>query len=169
MTSTQRATPRSVNRVDRERGGGYAGSVWRLAVLLLLAVCAGVRADDDEELLETPKHEGLPERLQALEREWAEDVGSKEPAEEAEDEPEAVVPHDVVPPLDDAAEEPAPAKSAPQEHVPPPVRPAVRSPIESTSRGRPQEKAAAASSDAKAAAPAPAAKPLAREPTAPEE
>ena len=51
----------------------------RLALaLMLLAVGTIVRAEDDEQLLETPPAQGIPERMQELEREWAEDVGTKE-------------------------------------------------------------------------------------------
>jgi hypothetical protein len=57
----------------------------RLALLLALALRTTAAADDDR-LLETPRREGIPERLRALEREWAQDVGIKDdPAEDTAD------------------------------------------------------------------------------------
>src|SRR5262245_17814988 len=59
----------------------------RLALLVLLLVCVSVaRADDDDETIgRAPPGGGIPERLQELEREWADDVGSKEPDEAHDD------------------------------------------------------------------------------------
>ena len=47
-------------------------------VLVLLAFGTIVRAEDDEQILETPPAQGIPERMQELEHEWAEDVGTKD-------------------------------------------------------------------------------------------
>jgi len=56
----------------------------RVAVLLLgLALVAVARAEDDDGVLDVhPLGEPIPERLQTLEREWADDVGPKEPVED---------------------------------------------------------------------------------------
>jgi hypothetical protein len=83
VSTTQRVRGRCVNRVDAAGGPGYAQSM-RVAVLLLgLALVAVVRAEDDDGVLDAhPLGEPIPERLQTLEREWADDVGPKEPVED---------------------------------------------------------------------------------------
>jgi hypothetical protein len=68
--------------------------VARLALAGLVLVLAGsARADDDDTLDTRRLGEPIPERLQQLEREWAEDVGTKEaPEEPAEPDAEPVTP-----------------------------------------------------------------------------
>ena len=63
----------------------------RVAMLvLLLGLSVVVRAQDDDAVLDTPSHgDGIPERIEQLEREWAEDVGTKDPADEPVDAPDA--------------------------------------------------------------------------------
>jgi hypothetical protein len=170
MAPTQRVASCFVNRVDRERLPRYAEAVLRLGlVVLLLAIAAVARAEDEEQLLETPPAQGIPERMQELQKEWSEDVGTKDedvelpepaPLDEAhdaargaeDDEPER--PQVVTPPR--PAEEPPPAKKS--SSLESPIRRVV--PERPTVRGTPPP---APKDDA-----APPAKPSPR-PTAPEE
>jgi hypothetical protein len=70
-------------------------------VALALVLAASVRAEeDDDKLLETPKLDGIPERLEALEREWHEEVGTTDPAGPAE-KPEVEETPEVAPPPED--------------------------------------------------------------------
>jgi hypothetical protein len=126
-------------------------------VVLVLMLCAIARAEDDEGVLDTPPLGGIPERMDVLEREWQEDVGTKDPVEPA---PETAADADekqedglAVPEFDEdelpaprPVEELVPAKSAA------PARPsAVPAPRE------------------KSTADAPVAKPPARAPTTPDD
>jgi hypothetical protein len=81
----------------------------RIASLTLLLMLSAAHAQDDDSLLETPPlGEGIPERVQELEREWAEDVGVKEPVD---DPPDAVEP-DVPAPADATdVDEPEPSRA----------------------------------------------------------
>ena len=142
----------------------------RVAVVLFgLALVAVARAEDDDGVLDThPLGEPIPERLQALEREWAEDVGTKEPVEDpanAAEEPKEPSPFE-----DDAEVEAKPHAPADE--------PVARSKAKTTPTARTEaiDRAAAAGDHrvgpaSKAAAPqAPgAAKPAAPEPTSPED
>jgi hypothetical protein len=120
------------------KGAGRRGAVRRLAVLfvvtaavLAVAIGAPALADDDDVLETPPPSEGIKERVEALEREWAEDVGGiKDPDEEV---PEPA-------PLDDAHDaargvepDPSDAPETPKGPVPsdePPPRKAP-TPLES--------------------------------------
>ena len=76
-------------------------------VLFVLTLCAAARAEDDDGLLDLrPPGEAIPERLQRLEREWADDVETQEPAEPPSDTVEE--PHEPSPFEDDAVEVPPP-------------------------------------------------------------
>ena len=93
----------------------------RLAVLLalVLALRGAARAEDDDGLLDTrPLGQAIPERLQTLEREWADDVGTKEPVDATDDAAEE--PHEPEPFEDDAEPPPKPHPSAEE---PVPVKP----------------------------------------------
>jgi hypothetical protein len=86
----------------------------RLAVaLLIVLLAAGARAaDEDDQVLETkPLGNAIPERMRDLEREWEDDVGSREPPEENADEP----------PSDDVdaepSDDPSEARPAPKPRV----------------------------------------------------
>ena len=89
----------------------------RVAMLvLLLGIAVAARAQDDDAVLETPGHgDGIPERIEQLEREWAEDVGTKDPAEEPAEAPDAI---EAGP-----EHEPEAAKPAPRTEEPPPSKP----------------------------------------------
>jgi hypothetical protein len=53
-----------------------------LVVIALFAVLAVARAEEDDDVLEVePLGPPIPERLESLEREWAEDAGAGDPAE----------------------------------------------------------------------------------------
>jgi hypothetical protein len=86
-------------------------------LVLLLGLSVIARAQDDE--LDTPRlGDGIPERVERLEREWAEDVGTKDPVDEPADAPDT----------DDAVEatpehEPEAPKPAPRGEEPPPSKP----------------------------------------------
>jgi hypothetical protein len=55
----------------------------RLAIVVLaMMLCVTARAEDDEGLLETPPLGGIPERMDVLDREWHEDVGTKDPVDD---------------------------------------------------------------------------------------
>jgi hypothetical protein len=66
-----------------------------LVLLLVLAVAARAQDDDDGALDHPSLGPGIPERIQELEKEWADDVG-KDPADEPKAGPEdgAVEPED---------------------------------------------------------------------------
>jgi hypothetical protein len=93
-----------VARVERERCGRTrsAHGVMRVLVLalgLVLAGVAGADEADDEDLLDSPhRTEGIPERIQTLDRELSHGVGAK-PSEETDAEPE---PRDADQPGEDA-------------------------------------------------------------------
>ena len=90
------------------------------ALLVLLLVLSTAHAQDDDGVLDTsPMGEGIPERIEQLEREWAEDVGVKAPV----DEPEADAPEPSDPAHDD---EPEPVKAPPVDEPRP--GPALRKP-----------------------------------------
>lgn len=134
-----------------------------VAVLVLLVVLAGVvRAqDDDDGTLDQPSlGPGIPERMQELEKEWADDVG-KDPSDEPK------------PPPDDDAAEPADADHDDDEHetakpklpeqlVPKASQPSAltRPPrdegVEKRDAAKPKAPPAAASSPTKPANPEPA-------------
>lgn len=60
-------------------------------VALLLSLVALGHAEDDDTVLDTPPlGDSIPARIEGLEREWADDVGIKDPVEEPTDEPDAV-------------------------------------------------------------------------------
>jgi hypothetical protein len=61
----------------------------RVAILLLLlALAVAARAEDDDGTLDqAPLGPGIPERMQELEKEWADDVGA-DPSDEPKAEPE---------------------------------------------------------------------------------
>jgi hypothetical protein len=80
-------------------------------LLRLVALGAVAGAEDEEQLLETPPPQGIPERLQDLEREWADDVGAKDPDAEPPPEPS---------PVDEAHEAPRGTDEAPASEPPPP-------------------------------------------------
>ncbi len=106
----------------------------RGAVIVLALVLAAVaRADDDDGLLDTPPlGEPIPERLQALEKEWAEDVGTKDPtADPVED----ADPFERIPaPEDDSdVEVKAPPAAEPVES---PKRPSARADSSATGRAK---------------------------------
>ena len=129
-----------------------------LVLLLLLAVAA--RAQDDDDGLDQPSlGPGIPERMQELEKDWADDVG-KDPSDEPK------------PPPDDDSAEPADADHDDDEHeaakpklpeqlVPKASRPSAltRPPRDEAGEKRDAGKAKAppaeASSPPKPAAPAP--------------
>jgi hypothetical protein len=74
-----------------------------LVLLMLLAVAARAQDDDDGTLDQPSLGPGIPERMQELEKEWADDVG-KDPSDEPKPEP------------DDDAAEPADADHDGDEH-----------------------------------------------------
>ena len=128
-----------------------------LVLLLLLAVAA--RAQDDDELDQPSLGPGIPEHMQELEKEWADDVG-KDPSDEPK------------PPPDDDSGEPADADHDDEEHetakpklpeqlVPKASRPsALTRPARDEGdvkrdAGKAKEPPAEASSPSKPAAPAP--------------
>ena len=94
----------------------------RLALLaLVLALSTSARAQDDDAVLDTPHvGDGIPERVEQLEREWAEDVGTKDTAEEHEPDADAE-------PADAAeaatGDDPEPVKTPPAAEAPPPAKP----------------------------------------------
>jgi hypothetical protein len=140
-----------------------------LAVLLLLVATAWA-GEDDERLLETPPAQGMPERMQELEREWAEDVGTKDPdVEPAEPEP-----------LDEAHDAARGAEEAPDPDVPtlpqpdePPVAkkrsPVLESPIQRTTPEPPTVRGTPPPVPKEGAAETPAKPAASRPPTNPEE
>ena len=91
-------------------------------VVLVLGLSVVVGAQEDEGLLDTPSHGGgIPERLEALEREWAEDVGTKDPVDEPTDAPDA---EDAVEPAPEHEEhETESAKSQPPVEAAPRAKP----------------------------------------------
>jgi hypothetical protein len=135
-------------------------------VALVLALGGGARGQDDDNAgLETARPDGIPERLQALEREWHEEVGTKDPTDPTE-KPDADEVPELAPAEDRDHPEEAEVKPTPPEDVPPKKAPALlQSPLKAPIAGHAPSRAAAAK-DAKSAAPA---KPLARDATTPEE
>jgi hypothetical protein len=106
----------------------------RLTVVVLALCLAGAAAaDDDEGLLETPPLGGIPERMEVLEREWDEDVGTKDP--------EPVAPNGVDPDLVEAGEELKPPVADEPEPAPerdkPALEPAPAKPPAMAPRERP--------------------------------
>jgi len=62
----------------------------RFAILSLLVLVSVARAQDDDGATAPPVlGDPIPERIEALEREWADDVGLKEPGDEPHDDAEA--------------------------------------------------------------------------------
>jgi hypothetical protein len=132
----------------------------RLALLvLLLLVATAVRAQDDDDSLDQPSlGPGIPEKMQELEKEWAEDVG-KDPTDEPKAEPDddAAEPADAY--HDDEPEHAAPSRPIEQlvPKAPPPS--ALSRPSGEADVGKRPGKAKPAPADAKApakpAAPAP--------------
>ena len=60
----------------------------RVLMVLVLLLAAVARAEDDDAVLETPSlGDPIPERTQALEKEWDDDVGTKDHAPDPTDEP----------------------------------------------------------------------------------
>jgi len=92
-----------------------------LAVLLLSLSVA--RAEDDDGGLDVPPlGDNIPARVEELEREWADDVGTKEPVEEPTEEPDAGAPEPADAVHDD---EPEPAKAPPAVEPPHPKPPSA--------------------------------------------
>ena len=110
----------------------------RFALLVLLLVLSPAWAQDDEGLLDTPAlGEGIPERMQELEREWAEDTGVKEPVDERPDEPDAVAE-----PADAAHEDEAEPAKTPAVDEPQPEPPSsIRKPAPDGARRTPADAA----------------------------
>jgi hypothetical protein len=95
----------------------------RLAVALLIGLlAAGARAaDEDDQILETkPLGSAIPERLRDLEREWEDDVGSREPREEDLE----------APPSNEIDGEPAEPPDAPSEARPAPKPRVIEQPAD---------------------------------------
>jgi outer membrane biosynthesis protein TonB len=88
---TQRGPGRFVNAACDVDGGTddrYPEASMRWAVMVLVLVLVGVAgAEDDDAVLETPSlGEPIPERMQTLEKEWDEDVGTNDHAPAPADE-----------------------------------------------------------------------------------
>jgi hypothetical protein len=119
---TQRGPGRFVN-ADCDVDGGsddrYAGAAMRWAVLVLVLVLAAVAgAEDDDAVLETPSlGEPIPERMQTLEKEWDDDVGTNDhapaPADETDPFERNAAPADE-PYVEDEAKPAPPTDEAPE-------------------------------------------------------
>jgi hypothetical protein len=108
---------------------------------LLLAVASMARAEDDEQLLETPPAQGMPERLQELEREWADDIGTKDAGADADAERPEPAPLDEAHEAAQGTESPEPEPSPPPHAEEPPAprksSPVLESPIRRATPERP--------------------------------
>ena len=131
-----------------------------LVLLLLLAVA--VRAQDDDDTLDQPSlGPGIPERMQELEKEWADDVG-KDPSDEPKAEPDDDAAEPAAADRDDDEHEAASKPKLPEQLVPKESKPSAltRPPRDEAveKRAAPKSKAAPAdaSSPAKPSNPAPA-------------
>jgi hypothetical protein len=89
-----------------------------LAVVFLVAGATARAADDDEHLLETPPPQGIPERMEELEREWAEDVGEKQTDVEVPEPAPLDEAHDAARGADEAPDPDVPT-TVPQPEAPP--------------------------------------------------
>jgi hypothetical protein len=114
----------------------------RFALLVLVLGLSPAYAQEDEGLLDTPTlGEGIPERMQELEREWAEDTGVKEPVDPPDDADAVAEPAD--PAHDDDAEPAkAPAADEPEPEPPSSIRKpapegARRAPLRDAAKGAP--------------------------------
>ena len=130
-----------------------------LVLLLLLAVA--VRAQDDDDTLDQPSlGPGIPERMQELEKEWADDVG-KDPSDEPKAEPDDDAAEPAGADHDDDEHEAASKPKLPEQLVPKASRPsALTRPARDEGdvkrdAGKAKEPPAEASSPSKPAAPAP--------------
>jgi hypothetical protein len=91
-----------------------------LVLLLLFAVAARAQDDDDGTLDQPSLGPGIPERMEQLEKEWADDVG-KDPSEEPKAEPD-----DDAEPADNDDEHEAPSKAKlPEQLVPKASKPSA--------------------------------------------
>ena len=98
----------------------------RLALLLVILLAVPMaRADDEDGVLETPPlGQAIPERVEELEREWADDVGLQEPPDPTRDDTDADA-DAAEPAVDPTKDDPRePVKARPVDETP---RPAPRS------------------------------------------
>ncbi len=108
-----------------------------LLVGVLLATGARVRAEDDDEMLETPAVPSISDRMQDLEREWSEDVGTKDTEKDADVEPAPLdEAHDAARGVDEAPDVGAPAAAQPASPKRPSSSAALQSPIRRTAPER---------------------------------
>jgi len=131
-----------------------------LVLLLLLAVTA--RAQDDDDGLDQPSlGPGIPERMQELEKEWADDVG-KDPSDEPKAEPDDDAAEPAAADRDDDEHEAASKPKLPEQLVPKASKPSAltRPPrdegVEKRDAAKPKAPPAEASSPTKPANPEPA-------------
>jgi hypothetical protein len=130
-----------------------------IVLVLMLHAIARAEDDDDGGLLDTAPLGGIPERMQELEREWTDDVGTKDPT--------PVEPHD--PDLADAQEELKIPDADHEEEAPPPPPagpaeppPSAKRPVRTGDRPVPPAKDDEARDGARG-------KPVRRDATAPED
>src|SRR5258706_1142869 len=119
---TQRGRGRFVNAACDVDGGTddrYPEASMRWAVMVLVLVLVGVAgAEDDDAVLETPSlGEPIPERMQTLEKEWDDDVGTNDhapaPADETDPFERNAAPADE-PYVEDEAKPAPPTDEAPE-------------------------------------------------------
>jgi hypothetical protein len=168
VSPTQRRPDRFVNAACDVDGGTddrYPEASMRWAVMVLVLVLVGVAgAEDDDALLETPPlGEPMPERMQTLEKEWDDDVGTKDhavaPADETDpfernaapaDEPYVEDEAKPGPPTDEA---PEPSKRASTLEQPlardPPTKPTAIPAAKSSAKAPPETSAEHRAADLK--------------------
>jgi hypothetical protein len=109
------------------------------AVAFVFLLAAVARADDDDRLLDSPPlGEPIPERMETLERDWANEVGTPQEREEPADEREHDEVDEPIAPADNADEPRAPA-TPPAAEEPSPSRSPSRRPLSADGSRRPSK------------------------------